>query len=116
MPTRYEDVDAKSVSDEPLLARIRTALKVQAADISRKTVQKIDTPLDPAFPTPAQRVWARAVLFNAKFEGIKAMNIILANVADLATPLADLNAWTDAQLQTEVNKVIKYLVLAQAET
>ena len=117
----YKDIDAKS-TDEEMLSKIRTALKVNAEDITEtcegsastsKTVRFADEKDNEKYPTVAEKTWARAVLYNANNEAIKAFNFILARNKDLED-LSVLNSYTNDQIQSEVNRVTRYLVLAQA--
>jgi|TARA_R110000744_G_scaffold119128_2_gene222315 hypothetical protein len=108
----YKDIDAKS-TDEEMLSKIRTALKVNAEDIATKTVRFADEKDNEKYPTVAEKTWARAVLYNANNEAIKAFNFILARNKDLED-LSVLNSYTNDEIQSEVNRVTRYLVLAQA--
>ena len=80
---------------------------------STKTVRFADEKDNEKYPTVAEKTWARAVLYNANNEAIKAFNFILARNKDLED-LSVLNSYTNDQIQSEVNRVTRYLVLAQA--
>ncbi len=108
----YKQIDDKS-KDEEMLSKIRTALKVNAEDIAAKTVRFADDTANEKYPTVAERTWARAVLYNANNEAIKAFNYILARNKDLAD-LSVLDNYDNSQIQNEVDRVTRYLVLAQA--
>lgn len=109
----YIDVDAKT-SDTDLLAKVRVALRVAALDIADRTVLHYNDQANPGFPTVQERIWARAVLYKADNEAIKALTLLVTENKDIAN-LDSLNSFADNVVQNAVNGVVKYLVVSQSD-
>ena len=103
----YTELDDLS-NDLPLQARIRTALRGAAA-------AKIDTWIgDNLLTTADERRWARNILRDAKFEGMRTLSVLLWD--NRAFTVAQIQGATDATIKTRVDALVPWLVQSQADS
>ena len=84
--------------DETMLKRVAVAITVAAEALIT------------AGPTAAQRKWLKVALYEPRGEATKAWRYILA--ANKSITIAQINAVTDAQIQTQVDTVVPTLISA----